>query len=320
MEGQARAEAFVAYLLTLNVSTHVEQVTNAPTTWEIWIRDEDKIPLAQEELKEYESNPEDVKYLQAVKDARTILLEQRDQARSRVRNVTLSRNIARNSMLSGSVPGLTLTIIVLCSILSLLSEFSAPAQDNLIGISIDRQLMFADLNLFVLTGDPLCSIKQGQVWRLFTPMFLHGSALHLIMNMLALASLGRITERLERMPRYFFLILVFALGAHLLQALLPANMFGISGLSGGPSFVGASGVIMGLFGYVATKTNLRPDLRFTMSMESYFMIGLIFVLGFAGSILGKQFDMHIANFAHLGGLLAGIAMGFVFSNRRFDRA
>jgi membrane associated rhomboid family serine protease len=42
------------------------------------------------------------------------------------------------------------------------------------------------------------------------------------------------------------------------------------------------------------------------------MTGLILVLGFSK-------EMNLANLAHLGGLLAGIAIGFVLSDRRFDR-
>jgi membrane associated rhomboid family serine protease len=149
-------------------------------------------------------------------------------------------------------------------------------------------------------------------------MFLHGDPFHLIMNMLALASLGRLVERLERTPRYAWLILAFALGSHLPQGLLPENILGIRGLSGSPNFVGISGVVLGLFGYIATKTTLRRDLGFALSPQSYFMVGLILFLGFAGDIAGNVGNLRMANFAHLGGLLAGIVLGWVMSNPTFD--
>lgn len=37
-------------------------------------------------------------------------------------------------------------------------------------------------------------INAGQWWRFITPAFLHGSPLHLLVNMISLAQLGPITE------------------------------------------------------------------------------------------------------------------------------
>lgn len=318
IEGQSRAESFVAYLLTQNISTHVEPANDSPSKWEVWIRDEDRMQQALAELRDFEANPDDPKYLQAVKDARTILREQRDEVRSRQRNIQTTRDINRNSMFGGSIPPLTLTLVILCSVLSLLSEFSRPRPTNRLGASIDKQLKFVDMEKYAMTGDPAVSLKQFQWWRIFTPMFLHGDPLHLLMNMLALVSLGRLTERLEGSVRYAILILLFAMGSHLLQGLLPENLFGIQGLSGSPNFVGISGVIMGLFGYIAVKTYLRRDLGFSMSPQSYLMVGIILVLGFAGDVTGKAGGLQMANFAHLGGLVTGMAVGWIMANPKFD--
>lgn len=322
IEGQASAEAFVAYLLTRNISTHVEPIDESKTRWEVWIRDEDKLTLAQEELAHFRGNPSDPRYQQAIRDARTILKEQRDDAAARQRNIRNSRDVYRQSMFGGSLPTLTLTLIIICSVLSVLSNFSSPRPTNRLGTSIVKQLMFADMckgGPYERTRDPAVSLKAYQWWRIFTPMFLHGHPFHLIMNMLALASLGRLTERLEGPLRYFALIFALAAGSHLPQGLLPENILGIQGLSGSPSFVGISGVVLGLFGYIATKTYLRRDLGFALSPSSYFMVGLILFLGFAGDIAGTGGSVKMANFAHLGGLVTGIVLGWVLSNPAFDR-
>jgi GlpG protein len=144
------------------------------------------------------------------------------------------------------------------------------------------------------------SLFRGDLWRVITPAFLHGSPLHLIMNMMGLASLGRLTERIEGIYKYAVLLIVFALGSHLLQGLLPPS------LGGTPNFVGISGVVFGLFGYLAIKSWLRPRIGFSFPPQAYLMIGLMFLIGFSGGT-------NLANLAHVGGFVAGVLMGFAWN-------
>ena len=58
IEGQSRAESFVAYLLTQNISTHVEPTDGSQSKWEVWIRDEDRMQQALAELRDFEANLE----------------------------------------------------------------------------------------------------------------------------------------------------------------------------------------------------------------------------------------------------------------------
>jgi GlpG protein len=321
IEGKSDAEAFVAYLLTLGISTHVEpasspsegsmQPSQRPDVWEVWIKNEDRIAQAKEELATFESNPRDPKYAAALRQANQILKEQREEARLRQRNIQTPRlDNNRASMFSGRLPPLTLTLVILCCVFGLLSNFSKPAPENRLGQSIMSRLQFVDKSLYAKTKDPAASLKRGQLWRVITPAFLHGDPIHLLMNMLALASLGRLVERLIGIRRYALLLVLLAVGSHLPQGLLGENLFGIKGLSGSPNFVGISGVVMGLFGYIATKSKMRPDLGFSLSPQSYFMVAILLVMGFAGEMFGSVGNLHMANFAHLGGLVAGAVLGF----------
>lgn len=327
IEGKSDAEAFVAYLLTLGISTHVEPTSppsmgNAlesarPEAWEVWIKNEDLMAQAKEELATFLANPKDPKYSAALKQANQILRNQREEARLRQRNIQSPRlDDNRSSMFSGRLPPLTLTLIVLCCVFGLLTSFSQPSPENRLGLSIVKQLKFVDMGLYSKSKDPAASLKRGEYWRVFTPAFLHGDPLHLLMNMLGLASLGRIVERMIGLRRYALLLVLLAAGSHLPQGLLGENLFGFKGLSGSPNFVGISGVIMGLFGYVAVKTKMRPDLGFALSTQAYFMVGILLVLGFAGEMFGKVGNLHMANFAHLGGLVAGAILGFLSEARR----
>lgn len=327
IEGKSDAEAFVAYLLTLGISTHVEPTSppsmgNAhesarPEAWEVWIKNEDLMAQAKEELATFLANPKDPKYSAALKQANQILRDQREEARLRQRNIQSPRlDDNRSSMFSGRLPPLTLTLIILCCVFGLLTSFSQPSPENRLGLSIVKQLKFVDMGLYSKSKDPAASLKRGEYWRVFTPAFLHGDPLHLLMNMLGLASLGRIVERMIGLRRYALLLVLLAAGSHLPQGLLGENLFGFKGLSGSPNFVGISGVIMGLFGYVAVKTKMRPDLGFALSTQAYFMVGILLVLGFAGEMFGKVGNLHMANFAHLGGLVAGAILGFLSEARR----
>ncbi|MEY2611618.1 MAG: Rhomboid protease GlpG, partial [Planctomycetota bacterium] len=91
IEGKNQAEVFVAYLLTLDISTHVEPAQSeslagaadaqgSPTDpskqlWEVWVRNQDRMSLAQVALAEFQANPNDPKYAAALKQANSILKE-----------------------------------------------------------------------------------------------------------------------------------------------------------------------------------------------------------------------------------------------------
>src|SRR5258707_11927525 len=69
-------------------------------------------------------------------------------------------------------------------------------------------------NLYVLTdfGAKVNGlIAQGQVWRLFTPMFLHIGVIHLLFNLYALNSLGPLVEGFFGHRRFLMIYVVAGL-------------------------------------------------------------------------------------------------------------
>ncbi len=306
--GKSKAESLVAYLLTLDISTHVESTVDQ-NEWDIWVREEDRLEIAKRESQQFLASPDDVKYRQAIDQAKVIIREKKQKSSERQNNIQFPTSRVNPNLFGGSLPPLTLTLIILCVFLGVVSNFSDPGPENSLGNFVMKQLMFVDMGLYKLTGDAAASLKQGELWRILTPAFLHGHPIHLLFNMLSLASLGRLTERLEGIGRFAVIILIIATGSHLLQGLMPIKWFG------SPNFVGISGVVFGLLGYMGMKTTLRPDLGFQLPRQVYIMTALILVFGFSG---GMQ-DFQMANLAHLGGLISGVAIGFVMSDRRFDR-
>jgi len=302
IDGKPSAESFVAFLLTKDISTHVESNTDQ-SQWDVWIRDEDKLAAAQKEYALFQEDPSHSRYRDAIDHARVIVKEKRQKQMERQKN--LQQPVARSGpdLFGGRMPPLTLTLIVLCVIIGFVSEFGLAKRQNWLGYQSLKQLKFVDLELYKQTGDPAASLKKGELWRVLTPAFLHGDILHLLLNMLSLASLGRITEKLEGIGKYAIILLLVAIGSHLFQGLMPIKWMG------SPNFVGISGVVLGLLGYIGIKTTLRPDLGFKLAPQAYIMTAMILVLGFTG---GLQ-DLRMANLAHLGGLATGALVGLAMS-------
>lgn len=136
---------------------------------------------------------------------------------------------------------------------------------------------------------------RGEYWRLVTAATLHGSILHIFFNGQALLGLGGLVEFLSNRAH---LLIVFVL------AIVVGSLCSLFFMPFGNS-VGASGGIMGLFGYLAVyafrrKRQLPPD----------FLKNILINIGFIAAF-GLIAYQIIDNFAHLGGFLAGAIYGFV---------
>jgi membrane associated rhomboid family serine protease len=131
---------------------------------------------------------------------------------------------------------------------------------------------------------------NGEWYRIFTHMFLHGHVVHLLVNMLALFSVGREIEASVGSVKFILVYFVCGIGAAL--ASLYWSFFTIG--------VGASGAIFGLFGFsVALSVILgRRDGRPVMPI----LINLVIFI-FINVAVGEAF--HADHAAHFGGLITG---------------
>lgn len=138
-------------------------------------------------------------------------------------------------------------------------------------------------------------VMKGEVWRLFSAMFLHGGMTHILMNMLSLFLVGRSVE------------MIFSRGAYL-------SIYFISGLIGSlvsiyfhPATVGigASGAIFGIFGAVvgfALIHHKRMHDEFQSFIKS---VGVILLLNLAIGLIFPNIDMS----AHIAGAITGLVGG-----------
>jgi membrane associated rhomboid family serine protease len=138
-------------------------------------------------------------------------------------------------------------------------------------------------------------VRDGEWYRLVTSAFLHdpGFFLHIVFNMYALLMFGSQVERLLGGLRYAVLYLIAALGG----SVATYAFFTPYGAS-----LGASGAVFGLFGaYFVLAKRLRAD-----TSQVVFFIGLNLVFGFA-------LHGYINNYAHIGGLLTGGLVAYVYT-------
>jgi len=132
-------------------------------------------------------------------------------------------------------------------------------------------------------------IIQGQIWRLFTPMFLHGSILHIALNMYALLAFGPQLERYYGHGRYLALYLVSGFAGNVASFLF----------SSAPS-LGSSTAIFGLLG--AEAVFLYRNRKLFGGSAQRALVNLI-TIAVINLVIGLS--PGIDNWGHIGGLVGG---------------
>lgn len=149
-------------------------------------------------------------------------------------------------------------------------------------------------------------IREGQVWRLFTPCLLHTDFLHILFNMAWLWVLGRQIEERVRKGRMLLFIVVVAIVSNVAQYLMS-----------GPYFLGFSGVVVGMAGFIWSRQKKSPwegyPLQRTTLMFILFFVVVMFGLEIASFALQyfsyAELTPNIANTAHVVGGLTGLVLG-----------
>ncbi len=131
-------------------------------------------------------------------------------------------------------------------------------------------------------------IADGQYWRLFTAMFLHADVPHMLFNGLGLFLFGSLVERTYGHLRFTAIYIVAGLSGSVLS-------FAMNSISIG---AGASGAIFGVLGALGAF--------FAMQRSA---IGTPARISLAYGLVTPRID----NWAHLGGLIGGAAMGLALS-------
>lgn len=158
---------------------------------------------------------------------------------------------------------------------------------------------------FITTGDSAiflfgqvnyCVIYYGWYWQLFTSMFVHVSIVHLLGNMFFLLIFGLRAEELFSLKEYLLIYFLSGLTGNLLTLL-----FGFDMVS-----AGASGAIFGMFG--------ACTIYFRRALGQSIISALLYAFFLLMISSGPSVNI----FAHLGGLVVGLLIGYALAaTRRF---
>jgi rhomboid protease GluP len=148
------------------------------------------------------------------------------------------------------------------------------------------------------------TLVRHEFWRLLAAMFLHASVLHWAVNCWALYQLGTLYEVLFGSRR--FALTYFATG--LVASLASAIRIGVThGAS-----VGASGAVFGILGAFIFSIARSPVYRhqpWTRGLIGQLVFWIVVNIAIGYSVA------FIDNVAHLGGLIAGLILGFIIPHR-----
>jgi rhomboid protease GluP len=134
-------------------------------------------------------------------------------------------------------------------------------------------------------------ILQGQLWRLITPVLLHGSLMHILVNMYALNIFGPGLERHFGHPRFLILYLISGFAGNVVSFVFS------------PSYsLGSSTAIFGLLG--AEGVFLYQNRQLFGSTARRALVNIITV-AVINLVIGLS--PGIDNWGHVGGLLGGVA-------------
>ena len=352
---ERQAYLFSQFLLREGVENFYEGVVDHETKvvhYQVWVKQEEHLPLAKQWHLEFKQHPEDPRFGLVRSEEEGVTAPILVSTPQKIPPLKIKVHLKPQNL---SFP-LTQLFLLICSLLffwsslqkSAIEKTKGKAVAELATTSVQQALLFdypkafqsfeellysfqpasleaaeelfdkeensaiwgGVLSLFVEKGEypaaPLFEkIREGQFWRLFTPALLHHDVLHILFNMGWLWFLGKQIEKRVGIVRMLVLILLVGIFANVAQYLMS-----------GPLFMGFSGIIFGMVGFIWVRQKVAPwegyplD-RTTSLLLLIFLVGML-ILGVVSSLLTLfsiiHFPFSIGNTAHLTGALTGMAM------------
>jgi GlpG protein len=280
---EKHARVFGDFLTGCGVGNQVEPDRGA--SWSVWVMEEDQVPASQEWLEYFRANPTAPEFRGAKTEAARVREAEAEDLAAYHRRIRTRRSIFPRFGGYG-VGFLTYALIFACVIVATYSKVG----DNLEAL---RRLFITEG-----TGEGgklLPEVFSGEIWRLFTPMFIHFGWLHLLFNMMWLFQLGCMIEARQSSWLLALLVGVIALLSNVAQFLVTHRAI----------FGGMSGVVYGLAGYVWIRGMFDRKSGLFLDSQSVTILLVWLVVCYSGWV-GS-----IANTVHLVGLITGVVWGYI---------
>lgn len=292
------AERFADYMLASGMRCRLDESSSGQI--EIWVEHDDHLDAAKAEFDQFKTAPDDPKFADAAKSAKQIRMEEEARLRRLRKNYRDVRTHS-SALLVGPIP---VTIVVaVFTVLVFVAQVVSQGRANgntPVGV-VTNLLAFAPPTV---DGPPgmFAAVGDGELWRLFTPAFLHFGLIHIFFNLSFLMRFGREIEGRKGSLYFLLLFLSAALVANVAEAVwqsLGPRGFGLFG--------GLSGVNYALFGFCWICSKYRSHEQIHVDPYTTGMLMAWLILCMVGTGLGL---MPIANAAHVGGLLFGAAFAY----------
>lgn len=285
LDDEARAKGFGDFLYHREIENQVDPAPDGG--WDIWVLDESQVEEAASLFERFTAQPDNAMFAQAARQGARRRHDVQASVPRRARIVNGRTALHRPPIGHGALTMTLLAISVLVTVATNLgSNRRIVTYLSITHYSFDGQHVEWD------SGLP--EIRRGQIWRLFTPMFVHFGLLHIFFNMLWLRDLGSMIETRKGTGQLLVMVLAIAALSNLGQYLVS-----------GPTFGGMSGVVFGLLGYIWMQGKFNPSSGLELHPQTVMLMIGWFFLGLSGMI------GNIANTAHGVGALVGIAWGFL---------
>jgi len=215
--------------------------------------------------------------------------EKNKQLASELQSILIRKNSQWKNKVTYILIGINIVMYLITLILAqyILSKYGNDFANN-------KNIISYNYALLLLGAKVNSLIAQGQYYRLFTCMFLHGGLLHLTLNMYSLYNIGPLIETIYGKTKYLIVYFISGITASIFSYLFSEGMS-----------EGASGAIFGIVGITlvfAFSERKKVGNDFYKSLLKSIVVNVIIGLSIP----------NIDNYAHLGGFLGGVIVGAVY--------
>lgn len=315
-ENQARR--FSHYLTTQHIANSCEvsfDPASGQMSYQIWVHDEDKIDVANALFEKFQKSPFDPQFDAPIIEEPEPVIEEEEPV------VVAPRRF--KTWVTNFFLGLCSLVFFLNTLQEIplrkekLSEMTPIQALFLFDLPPEKPPFWQGIYEWVvykikgedttqIEGPLFYQIRHGEIWRLFTPCILHQDLLHILFNMLWLWYLGRPIEQRIGAGRTLALTLIAGVGSNTIQYLMS-----------GPLFIGYSGIVTALAGFIWMREKKAPWEGYPLNKATIwfllFFLAAIFVLQviafFIQIFSNYSFAPNIANTAHIAGAIIGALLG-----------